>query len=78
MRRREFITLCGATVALPLSARAQQIKSPVRIGMLPVGSPSNTYDNSLVEAFRQGPRDLGFTENSCSMSFGAVGTWRLL
>jgi putative tryptophan/tyrosine transport system substrate-binding protein len=60
MRRREFITLCGATVALPLAARAQQIKSPVRIGM---GSPSNAYDNSLVEAFRQGLRDLGFTEN---------------
>jgi putative tryptophan/tyrosine transport system substrate-binding protein len=63
MRRREFITLCGAIVALPLSARAQQIKSLARIGMLPMGSPSNTYDNSLVEAFRQGLRDLGIVEN---------------
>ena len=64
MRRRDFITLVGGSAATwPLVARAQQIKSPVRIGMLPVGSPSNTYDNSLVEAFRQGLRDLGFTEN---------------
>jgi putative ABC transport system substrate-binding protein len=31
--------------------------------MLPIGSPSNAYDKSLVEAFRQGLRDLGIVEN---------------
>ena len=63
MRRREFITLMGGTAAWPFAARAQQIKSPVRIGMLPMGFPSNTYDKSLVEAFRQGLRDAGIVEN---------------
>jgi putative tryptophan/tyrosine transport system substrate-binding protein len=76
MRRREFITLCGATVASPLSARAQQIKSLARIGMLPMGSPSNAYDKSLVEAFRQGLLDLGIVENRDVML--AARTWRLL
>ena len=64
MKRREFITLFGgATVAWPLPARAQQTKSPARIGMLPIGLPSNTYDKSLVESFRQGLRDIGIVEN---------------
>jgi putative ABC transport system substrate-binding protein len=64
MRRREFITLLGgAGVTWPLSARAQQTKSPARIGMLPIGLPSNTYDKSLVASFRQGLRDVGIVEN---------------
>jgi putative tryptophan/tyrosine transport system substrate-binding protein len=63
MRRREFITLIGTTVAAwPLSVRAQQT-SPARIGMLPIGLPANTYDKSLVESFRQGLRDVGIVEN---------------
>jgi putative tryptophan/tyrosine transport system substrate-binding protein len=63
MRRREFITLLGgAAVAWPLVARAQQAKSPIRIGMLPFGSPSNAYDQSLVEAFRSGLRQAGLIE----------------
>jgi putative tryptophan/tyrosine transport system substrate-binding protein len=64
MRRREFITLLGgAGMTWPLSARAQQTKSPARIGMLPIGLPSNTYDKSLVESFRQGLRDVAIVEN---------------
>jgi putative ABC transport system substrate-binding protein len=64
MRRRDFITLLGAAVAAwPLAARAQQAKRPVRIGFLPLGSPSNPYDRSLVEAFRQGLRKAGLVEN---------------
>jgi putative ABC transport system substrate-binding protein len=55
IRRREFIfTLGGAAVAWPLAARAQQAENPVRIGFLPIGSSSNSYDQSLVEAFRRG------------------------
>src|SRR5215510_8163548 len=64
MRRREFITLlCGAAAAWPLAANGQQVENPVRIGFLPLGSPSDTYDQSLVEAFRDGLRKVGIVEN---------------
>jgi ABC-type uncharacterized transport system substrate-binding protein len=64
MRRREFITLlCGVALTWPLGARAQQIKKPVRLGFLPLGSPDNKYDQSLVEAFRQGLRQAGLVED---------------
>src|SRR5258708_29172677 len=64
MRRRNFISLVGgAAAAWPLAARAQHAENPVRIGFLPIGSSSNSYDRSLVEAFRQGLRELGVVEN---------------
>src|SRR6516164_11599245 len=64
MNRRAFITLLGGgAVAWPLAARAQQGKGPVRLGFLPIGSPSNAYDRSLVEAFQQGLRRVGLIEN---------------
>jgi len=63
MWRREFITLLGGAAAWPLAARAQQHKGPVRLGFLPIGSPSNAYDRSLVEAFQQGLRRVGLIEN---------------
>jgi putative tryptophan/tyrosine transport system substrate-binding protein len=63
LRRREFITLIGGAAAWPLAARAQQGKGPVRLGFLPIGSPSNAYDRSLVESFQQGLRRVGLIEN---------------
>jgi putative ABC transport system substrate-binding protein len=64
MRRREFIAaLGGAAVAWPLAGRGQSPKSPIRIGFLPLGWPSNSYDRSLVEAFQQGLRLVGLIEN---------------
>jgi putative ABC transport system substrate-binding protein len=64
MRRRDFITLVGgAAAAWPLAVRAQQSKGPVRLGFLPLGSPSNSYDRSLVEAFQQGLHQVGLIEN---------------
>jgi putative tryptophan/tyrosine transport system substrate-binding protein len=64
MRRREFIGLIGgAAVGWPVHrARAQQHKGPVRLGFFPIGSPSNAYDRSLVEAFQQGLRRVGLIE----------------
>ena len=56
MRRRDFIKGIAVWPALPLAARAQQQKGPIRLALLPVGSPSNAYDRSLVEAFQQGLR----------------------
>jgi putative ABC transport system substrate-binding protein len=63
MKRREFITLLGGTAAWPLAARAQQPGKPARIGFLPIGLPSNSYDQSLVEALRQGMSKVGLIEN---------------
>ena len=63
MRRRDFITLFGGMVATwPLAAGAQQAEKPIRIGFLPIGSQSNTYDQSLVDAFRHGLREVGLVE----------------
>jgi ABC-type uncharacterized transport system substrate-binding protein len=62
MKRRQFITLLGGAAAWPLAARAQKVKAPVRLGLVPLGSPSNAYDLSLVEAFRQGLRRVGLIE----------------
>jgi putative ABC transport system substrate-binding protein len=64
MNRRGFITLLGgAAAAWPLAARAQQHKAPIRLAFLPLGSPSNAYDQSLVNAFREGLRQVGLVEN---------------
>jgi putative tryptophan/tyrosine transport system substrate-binding protein len=62
MRRRDFVTLLGGAAAWPFAARAQQAKGPIRIGFLPLGSPSNSYDRSLVEAFREGLHQVGLIE----------------
>jgi putative tryptophan/tyrosine transport system substrate-binding protein len=62
MKRREFITLLSGAAAWSFAARAQVPASPPRIGFLPLGSPSNTSDLSLVEAFKKGVRDAGLVE----------------
>ena len=60
MRRREFIALLGgASVAWPLSARAQQPPMPV-VGFL--HSASLAPNVNLVAAFRKGLFDAGFIE----------------
>lgn len=62
MQRREFIALLGGmAVAWPLTALAQQ--GPVRVGLLPIGQETNPYDQSLVEAFRRGLREVGLVEH---------------
>ena len=62
MRRRAFIALFGgAVVAWPLGVPAQRPNS-VRIGFVPGGLPSNSFDQSLVEALRQALRGVGMVE----------------
>jgi putative tryptophan/tyrosine transport system substrate-binding protein len=70
MKRREFIYLAGsaaladgAAATWPNTAIAQQAVMPIRIGFLPLGSPSNSYDQSLVVAFQKGLRNVGLIEN---------------
>jgi putative ABC transport system substrate-binding protein len=64
MRRRDFITALGVTaISWPLATPAQQYAKPFRIGFFPLGSPANQYDQSLVDAFRRGLRQIGLVEN---------------
>lgn len=63
-RRRVVVALGTAALAAPLALFAQRKQdSPVRIGFLPLGSPSSSFDQSLVDAFRQGLREVGLIEN---------------
>ena len=59
MRRREFISLVGATVAWPLAARAQQPAMPV-IGFLDWRSPEALTER--LRGFRQGLKETGYVE----------------
>ena len=64
MRRREFIKfLGGAATAWPFAANGQQAENLIRIGYLPIGSSSNSFDQSLVDAFRQGLHQVNLIEN---------------
>ena len=60
VQRRDFLIAVGALLAAPLGAEAQQAAKIARIGYL---SPNAANVNPrLVEAFRQGMRDLGYSE----------------
>jgi ABC-type uncharacterized transport system substrate-binding protein len=63
MKRREFITLLGASgAAWPLAARAQQTDGMRRIGVLINLSENDPIAQVYVAAFRQGLRELGWVD----------------
>src|SRR6478735_342502 len=63
MRRREFISLlCGASIAWPIAARAQQRERARRIGVVMGYPESNPNARLQVTAFRQQLQKLGWTE----------------
>jgi len=61
VKRREFITLLGGTVAWPLAARAQQSNQVRRIGVLMGPAESDPEAHSEITAFRRALQDLGWT-----------------
>src|SRR6516164_8381189 len=62
MKRREFITLLGSTVAAwPLAARAQQPERVRRIGVLMGRSANDPEGQAFVAAFLQGLQELGWS-----------------
>src|SRR6266481_4959741 len=64
MRRREFITLLGgAAAALPLPVNAQPSAKIPRIGLMVTGSLDTPEARVQLDAFRQGLRQLGYTED---------------
>src|SRR5215471_6424704 len=62
MRRREFITLFGATIAAwPFTARAQQSERVRRIGVLMSVPERNPGARAWLGAFSEGLQQLGWT-----------------
>jgi putative tryptophan/tyrosine transport system substrate-binding protein len=60
MRKNVRLTLCATLFALCSSAEAQQPKKVARIGFL--AAVSHSANSARFEAFRQGLRELGYTE----------------
>ena len=74
MNRRELIRLFGGSALVwSALAHAQYDKRPVKIGLVPLGSPNNTYDRSLVEAFRQGLRQADDADATFVLARQAAG-----
>jgi putative ABC transport system substrate-binding protein len=69
MRRREFLNvLGGAVTAWPAMVRAQQLKRPLRIGVV---SAVNPRTSSFWRAFDERMRELGYIEGD-NLSFDFV------
>jgi putative ABC transport system substrate-binding protein len=62
MRRRDFITLLGAAVAWPLTARAQQPERMRRIGVLSTLAADDPQATARLAAFLQGLQQMGWTD----------------
>ena len=62
MKRRNFITLLGGAAAWPVAARGQQPERMRRIGVLVAYAESDPEAQARIAAFRQGLRELGWTE----------------
>ncbi|MGB6819264.1 MAG: ABC transporter substrate-binding protein [Pseudolabrys sp.] len=63
MQRRNFIRLlCGATVAWPLAARAQQSDRVRRIGVLLAATADDPDYQARIAAFQQGLQQLGWSD----------------
>ena len=64
MRRRDFITLLGGAMALPLAARAQQGERIRRVGIFMPYPESDAEYQARVHAFRQELARLGWIDGA--------------
>ena len=62
MRRRDFISLVGGTLAWPLTARAQQREKMRRIGVLLNNAADDPESQRRMTALVQGLQQLGWTD----------------
>jgi ABC-type uncharacterized transport system substrate-binding protein len=62
MKRREFISLMGGVAGWPLAAWAQQTERMRRIGVMMGVAEGDREGQQQVDAFRQGLKDLGWTD----------------
>ena len=58
-----FASSLAVVLAFTLLVAAVAQSAPVLVGFLPLGSPTDAYDASLVQAFRDGLREAGVVEN---------------
>ena len=73
MRRRQFIAGLGGAAAWPLTARAQEAGRRRRIGVLMGVSENEPEGQARIEGFRQGLRDLGWTESNLQIDYRWTG-----
>ena len=79
MRRREFITLIGGAAAVwPLAARAQQTERVRHIGVLMPAASDDLDAQARIAAFRQGLRQLGWTDRPQSADRYRAGARAML
>ena len=62
LKRREFITLVGATATWPFAARAQQVERMQRVGVLMGYAETDPAAQAQVAALRQELQKLGWEE----------------
>ena len=80
MRRREFITLAGGTIACSLTARAQQNGRLRRVGVLMSTAETNPLETASLSAFTDGLAKLGWTAGqnvAIDVRWGAADARRL-
>ena len=64
MNRRTFIAALSGAAAWPFRASAQQSKRGRLVGILMPGSESDSEQQAIVAAFRDGLRQLGWSEGN--------------
>jgi hypothetical protein len=72
LKRREFITLFGGSVASPLVARAQQPGRRRRIAVLMPFAADEPVSTARLTAFRQSLQQSGWTEGCYGLSVGTA------